>query len=89
MDERHVRLPHPRCHDREECIPNDRIVDRSSTGPVWTFTFEPDPTGTTLSLAMEYSTRVPLMDKAVDRVSWNGDRDLDTILANYKKEIET
>ncbi len=74
---------------REEYIPNERIVDRSSTGPVWTFTFEPDPTGTMLSLAMEYSTRVPLMDKVIDRVFWKGDRDLDIILATYKKEIET
>ncbi len=73
---------------REEYISNERIVDRSSTGPVWTFTFEPDPTGTTLSLAMEYSTKVPLMDKAVDLVAWNADRDLDTILTNFKKEIE-
>ncbi len=74
---------------REEYIPNERIVDRSSTGPVWTWTFEPDPAGTTLTLAFEWSTKVPLMDKAVDRVLWNGDRDLDTILANLKKEIET
>ena len=74
---------------REEYIPNERIVDRSSTGPVWTWTFEPDPTGTTLSLAFEWSTKVPLMDKAVDRVLWKGDRDLDTILANLKKEMET
>ena len=74
---------------REEYIPYERIVDRSSTGPVWTWTFEPDPTGTTLSLAFEWSTKVPLMDKAVDRVFWNGDRDLDTILATLKKEIET
>ena len=74
---------------REEYIPNERIVDHSSTGPVWTFTFEPDPTGTTLSLAFEWSTKVPLMDKAVDRVLWNGDRDIDTILATLKREIET
>ena len=74
---------------REEYVPNERIVDHSSTGPVWTFTFEPDPTGTTLSLAFEWSTKVPLMDKAVDLVIWNGDRDLDTTLANLKKEIET
>lgn len=73
---------------REEYIPNERIVDRSSTGPVWTWTFKPDPTGTTLSLAFEWSTKVPLMDKAVDRVAWKGDRDLDTVLANLKKEIE-
>ena len=73
---------------REEYIPNERIVDRSSTGPVWTWTFEPDPTGTTLSLAFEWSTKVPLMDKVVDTFAWNGDRDIDTILANLKKEIE-
>jgi uncharacterized protein YndB with AHSA1/START domain len=74
---------------REEYIPNERIVDRSSTGPVWTWTFEPDPAGTTLSLAFEWSTKVPLMDKVVDLFAWNGDRDLDTILTNMKKKIET
>lgn len=74
---------------REEYIPNERIVDRSSTGPVWTYTFEPDPTGTTLSLAFEYSTKVPLMDKVVDRMSWDGDRDLDRMLANIKQSIES
>ena len=73
---------------REEYIPTERIVDRSSTGPVWTFTFEPDPTGTTLSLAFEWTTKVPLVDKAADRVLWHGDRDLDIILATLKKEIE-
>lgn len=73
---------------REESIPNERIVDRSSTGPIWTWTFEPDPAGTTLTLAFEWSTKVPLMDKAFDLFAWNGDRDLDTILANLKKEIE-
>ena len=74
---------------REEYIPNERIVDRSSTGPVWTWTFGPDPAGTTLSLAFEWSTKVPLMDKVVDLFAWNGDRDLDTILAHLKKAIET
>lgn len=33
---------------REEWIPNERIADHSSTGPVWTFTFEPDPKTLTL-----------------------------------------
>ena len=73
---------------RESCIPNERIVDHSSTGPVWTFTFEPDPTGTKWSLAFEWSSRVPLADKVIDRVAWNGDRDLDTMLAHFKKSIE-
>ena len=60
-----------------------------STGPVWTYTFEPDQTGTTLSLACEVSSKVPLADKVIDRVAWDGDRDLDTVLANMKKAIET
>ncbi|HYN28778.1 MAG TPA: SRPBCC family protein [Dermatophilaceae bacterium] len=74
---------------REEYVPNERIVDHSSTGPTWTFTFEPDPTGTTLTLAYEYSLKVPLVGKAVDALAWNGDRDIDAMLAYYKREIET
>src|SRR5665811_788673 len=34
---------------REEYVVNERIVDRSSTGPIWTWTFEPDGAGTTLT----------------------------------------
>lgn len=74
---------------REEYVPNQRIVDRSSTGPVWTFTFEPDATGTTLYLAFELSTKVPLLDKFVDHTAWHGDRDLDAYLANVKHDVET
>jgi uncharacterized protein YndB with AHSA1/START domain len=74
---------------REDCVPNERIVDHSSTGPVWTYTFEPHPTGTMMPLACEFSTRVPLADKVIDRVVWNGDRDLDAMLTNMKKAIET
>lgn len=73
---------------RQECVPNERIVDHSSTGPVWIWTFEPDATGTTLSLACTYSTKVPGADKVIDRVGWNGDRVIDTILHNLKAEIE-
>jgi hypothetical protein len=72
---------------REEYVSNERIVDHSSTGPVWTFTFEPDPNGTTLSLAMELSTRVPLLDKLEAAVFSNGDEDLDAILDSFKKAI--
>jgi uncharacterized protein YndB with AHSA1/START domain len=74
---------------REEYVPNERIVDHSSTGPVWTFTVTPDATGTTLSLACELSSKVPLLDKLEDAVFWNGDRDLDAWLENFKKAIET
>jgi hypothetical protein len=73
---------------REEYVSKERIVDHSSTGPVWTFTFEPDAGGTTLSLAMELSTRVPLLDKLEAAVFSNGDEDLDAILDSFKKAIE-
>jgi hypothetical protein len=32
---------------------------------------------------------VPLLDKAEDVVSWNGDSDLDTMLTRFKTAIET
>lgn len=73
---------------REEYVVNKRIVDRSSTGPVWTVMLEPDPTGTNLSMAVEYSTKIPLMDKVIDYVTWRGDRDLDKALALIRRELE-
>ena len=72
---------------REESVVNERIVDSSSTGPVWTWTFEPDGDGTSLTLAMEYSTKIPLMDKVIDAIAWRGDRDIDAILATIKDEV--
>jgi ligand-binding SRPBCC domain-containing protein len=73
---------------RQECADNERIVDSSSTGPVWTWKFEPDGDGTTLTLAFEYSTKIPLMDKVIDAIGWRGDRDIDAILATVKGEVE-
>lgn len=73
---------------RQEYVPNQRFVDRSSTGPVWTYTFEPDQTGTTLSIEFDLSSKVPFADKVLDSVAWDGDRDLDSLLANLKKAIE-
>lgn len=73
---------------RAEHVAGARIVDQSSTGPVWTWLFEADPLGTTLTLAYEYSTKVPLVDKVVDRFGWRGDEDVDLILNNLKKAIE-
>lgn len=73
---------------RDEYVVNERIVDRSSTGPIWTWTFEPDGAGTTLTLAYEYSTRIPLVDKVVDKIAWNADEYLETMLAVYKEAVE-
>ena len=73
---------------REEYVPNTRIVDHANLGGVWTSTFTPDETGTTLSLAFGWSSRVPLVGELADRVGWSGDTDLDTMLANVKKSVE-
>lgn len=73
---------------REEYVVNNRIIDRSSTGPVWTWTFEPDGTGTALTLTFEYSSKVPLVDRVVDAVSWNADRDLPSLLGVIKEQVE-
>ncbi len=73
---------------RTEYVPNERIVDRMSTGVTWTYTTTPDDTGTLLSLACEVSSKVPLVDKVEDALFWKGDRDLDKYLAAYKHAIE-
>ena len=73
---------------RQESVVNERIVDSSSTGPVWTWTFEPDGDGTSLTLAFEYSTKIPLVDKVVDAIAWRGDRDVNAILSAIEDKVE-
>ncbi len=75
---------------REEYVPNERIVDHASIGGTWTFTLRPaEPAGTTLSLAFGWRSKVPKVGDVLDRVSWNGDDDLDLMLANIKRAIES
>ncbi|MGM0386068.1 MAG: SRPBCC family protein [Actinomycetota bacterium] len=69
---------------REEYVVNKRIVDRASHGVLWTYTFEPDDTGTTLTLAWDASTLM----KMLDAVFMHGDKDLEAGLAAWKREIE-
>jgi uncharacterized protein YndB with AHSA1/START domain len=73
---------------REEYVPDERFVDHANTGGVWTFTVEPDERGTTLSAAFGWSSKVPFVAELMDP-GWNGDSDLDAMLANVKKAIET
>ncbi len=73
---------------REAYVPNQRIVDHSTTGVLWTYTFEPDDSGTTLTMEVEVSSKVPFLDKVEDKLAWHGDEDLDTWLGNFKKAIE-
>lgn len=73
---------------REEYVLDTRIVDRSNTGGVFEYGFEPEGTGTLLTVAFGWSSPVPLAAEFIDRMSWNGDEDLDVMLGNLKKAIE-
>jgi len=73
---------------REECIPNKRIVDHVSTGVTWTYTTEPNPTGTTLSLAFAITTKVPLANKVLNWAFSSQKRQLDKMLASYQKALQ-
>jgi uncharacterized protein YndB with AHSA1/START domain len=74
---------------REEYEPNKRILDRANAGGVWEYTFEPDETGTTLTIAFGWTSRIPFAAEVIDRISWDGDHDLDVMLNNVKKAIES
>jgi uncharacterized protein YndB with AHSA1/START domain len=75
---------------RTEYVPNQRIVDTVNAGGVWTYTFEPDGTGTTLSIGFGWTEKWPRPAAVLmDRMSWDGDHDLDLMLASIKKAIET
>lgn len=73
---------------REEYVVNERIVDRSSTGPQWTWTVSPDGDATLLTLTFEYSTKIPGIDKLVDLIAWRGDADVEAMLAAIKEQVE-
>jgi uncharacterized protein YndB with AHSA1/START domain len=76
---------------RTELVPNERIVD-DQPEPLgamrWVHTTARDETGTTLTLTGELSSKVPLLHKVEDTLTWKGDEDLDTYLAAYKQAIE-
>ena len=73
---------------RQEYVVNERIVDKSSTGPEWTWTVEPEGEGTRLALTFEYSTKIPGINKLIDLIAWRGDADVEAMLASIKEKVE-
>lgn len=69
---------------REEYVPNERIADRSSYGPVFTVDVEAEATGTKLTIGWDASKIM----KMLDAVFMHSDKDLDPALAHIKKEVE-
>jgi uncharacterized protein YndB with AHSA1/START domain len=71
-------------YTREEYVPNERIVDRNSIGVLFTWTVEPDATGTTLTLAGDTSKLMEMIDK----VFFHGEKHMKEALAKIKQAVE-
>jgi uncharacterized protein YndB with AHSA1/START domain len=69
---------------REECVAGERIVDRSSAGPVHTLTLAPHDNGTTLT----YSWDASKLLKILDALFVHSDKDAEAALATFKSAIE-
>lgn len=76
---------------RTDQVVEERIVEESSTGPVWTWTLAPGHhDDTVLTLQMEYSTQVPLLDKAVMlTVGRHTDEEMQRWLTAVKMTLES
>ena len=77
-----------------ECLEfaeNEKIVMKSSTGPVWTFTFAPADGGAEFTVAMEETTKIPLLDKAMVFIGTEGkglQHEMDKAAAFVKKHFD-
>ncbi len=69
---------------RDQYVVNERIVDRSSAGPIHMLAVETDPTGTTLSYAWE----APRWMKMLDALLAHSDKDVENALTFFKHEVE-
>ncbi len=69
---------------REQYEVNQRIIDHSSLGPVFTMTFEPEDAGTRLTYAWDASRVM----KMLDAVFFHGDKEIEEELAFLKRGVE-
>ena len=74
-----------------EYVANRRVVNVTKGGipSVQTWTFEPEPGGTKVTFAAEYTVPIPLLGKMAEAliVKMN-QREADTLLANLKDRME-
>ena len=77
-------------YTRQEYVHDERIVDGNvNAGPSMAFDFEPDASGTTLTMSWAVPSKVTLLSTVWDRSYWNGDRDLDSMLSSVKNAVES
>lgn len=72
-----------------DVVPHRRIIARSSTGPLFTFTFEPADVGTVLTAACAWHTDVPVIGGPIDDFleKWT-EKDLEGWLGSVKARVE-
>lgn len=63
---------------------DERLVDRTSAGPVRILSVEPDGAGTTLTYAWD----APMWIKVLDAIFSHSDDDVEDSLVFFKHEIE-
>jgi carbon monoxide dehydrogenase subunit G len=74
---------------REDQVVDERIVDRSSTGPVWTLELHPEHDKTDLRWHFDYATRAPGLDKAMMMtVGRHTEEGMDDVLEAIKADLE-
>ena len=72
-------------------VSNERYVIRSTGGiqSTWTWTFQPETSGTLLSLTVEYTIPVPLLGKVAERlVLQQNEREAHMAMTNLKERLE-
>ncbi len=68
-----------------------RVVTESKTGirSKWTFTYEPVPPGSRLTIAVEYEVPVPVLGKLAESlVKRQNEKELELTLSNIKARVE-
>jgi uncharacterized protein YndB with AHSA1/START domain len=69
---------------RDEYVVNERIVDRSPLGVVFTFAVEPDATATTLTFTWDGTSLMKILDAAF----YHSDKKVEASMATIKREVE-
>lgn len=76
---------------RQEHLPDHRIVERHSTGPMCAYTVEPSGNGTRLTYTAELSRPLALLTKVQAFITTKGkgmESDMDKFLAEVKQQLE-
>jgi len=75
----------------EDYVPNQRIADRSSSGPIHVMSVEPAGGGTRLTFTGTVNSRIPLLDRVKVFLFTQGrgqERNMEMVLAEFRRLVE-